>query len=110
MQLKIKVTPRDVRIALERHKKGWTMESPLTVALEREGYKGAVHSTNLKWPAMWAYNAAGTRLMKIALSRRAMSTLSLWWANKLTSLTEPITFFLDAETALDEPHFPGYTQ
>ena len=44
MQIRIQITANDIRVALDRHRKGWTMESPVSVALERNGYKGAVHS------------------------------------------------------------------
>jgi len=105
MQIRIKVTPADIRKALERHKTGFVMDSPLSVAMERQGYKGAVHSPNKAYAGMWAYNAPGTAIMRVALSRRAMIALGAWWANQKASES---TYILDAEQTFTEPHFPGY--
>lgn len=81
------------------------MDSPLSVAMERQGYKGAVHSPNKAYPGMWAYNADGTAIMRVSLSKRAMIALSAWWSHQKAVES---TYILDAEMAFTEPHFPGY--
>lgn len=105
MQIRIQITASDIRKALDRHSKGFTLESPLSVALERQGHKGAVHSPNDRYPAMWAYNAAGTHILKIHLSKRALLALRMW--RKRQSAWET-TYVVQAETAFTEPDFPGY--
>lgn len=97
MQIRAKITPLHIREALEAQKQGRTLESPLSVALERDGYKGASHSPNQKYDCMWAYDAKGERYLKIKLSKRAMTMLGAWWANKVCT---PSTYILDATVDL----------
>lgn len=105
MQIKIQITAADIRKALDRHSKGFTLESPLSVALERQGHKGAVHSPSDSYPAMWAYNAAGTHILKIQLSKRAMLALRMWRKRQISWET---TYLVSAAVAMEEPDFPGY--
>lgn len=105
MQIRIQITANDIRVALDRHQKGWTMETPVSVALERNGYKGAVHSPDGKH--LWCYDVTGKTYMKVPYSKRLHRTLAVW---RKTQVCIPATYIVDAHEVLDEPHFPGYSQ
>lgn len=107
MQIRVQVTPADIRKALDRLDKGYSMESPLSVALERDGYKGAVHSPNQAHPGMWCYDVTGKNYLRVKLTKRAMLFLSAWWKNKTAV---PNTYILTASVDLVEPHFPGHAK
>lgn len=107
MQIRIKITANDIRIALDRQSKGFTMESPVTVFLERSGYKGAVHSPDRSHQGSWCYDPTGANYLKIHHSKRLHKMLTVWWR---TQVCIPNTYIVQASQILEEPHFPGYSQ